>query len=69
MLDDDDLASLDLYQLDDWASSIDTSLRRCNRSHDILVREETDEALLVEDEKASKHMSSRPEVCANDWLH
>ena len=52
MLDDDDLASLDLYQLDDWASSIDTSLRRCNKSHDTLVKEETDEALLVEDEKA-----------------
>ena len=50
MLDEDDHASLDLYQLEDLAASIDTSLRRCNRSHDTLVQEETDEALQEEDE-------------------
>ena len=52
MLDEDDLASVDLYQLDDWASSMDTSLRRCNKSHDTLIQEETDEALMEEDETA-----------------
>ena len=49
ILDEGNYVSLDLYQLDDWANSIDTALRRCNRADDTLVKEETDEALQDED--------------------
>ena len=52
MLDEDDLASLDPYQLEDIYTSIDTSLRRCIRTNDSLVKEETDDSRQEEDETA-----------------
>ena len=51
-MDEDDPASLDLYQLQDMYASIETTVRRCTRNNDSLVNQETDESRQEEDETA-----------------